>query len=277
MNIKRLYITILIGVLAIAAHATDFDCKINFANGLYNGKSEEEMIKLNTTQFGNDTWAKLWEKKKTELHNAFIFAFCKKGTAFHLRGGSFPNSAYQININVISIDPDGEINAHVLAYLNDSTTGELNIYLDEAFSGDGKKDAATYTNLSTEGFAKLGTKLAISIGTRMSSHQRENEKIERQKAKQAEIEAEEAKYYAENPTNPEEILISMLEEDIEGATLIRRVNITKTIETTEGETRLQCYEEIKEKASLYGATLVYIEKVMKMGKKLTIYAIAYKK
>lgn len=253
----------------------EFDCKFNFANCDYNGMSEEEMISHNNLKFGISVWADRWEEMKMKLMGVFFDSFNHLGQEYNLVAGSFEDSPYKLHINVVKLDPDGEVTAHVLAFRCDSLGSNIEVFVDESFSHGGDKDAI-YTNLSTNGFRKLGSKLAWSL-SRVSDKEirlaeREARKVAKEvrkaekearfaerEARKAEMAASEAeRLLASRAATIARIRITTNVEDVKLASLVCPFEAKKAIKEDVATTREEIYQELKEKASAVQSDIVLI-------------------
>ncbi len=145
-------------VVSANAQKTNMEIYFNFDKCEYwnsdNSKFEVESVFYQNQPQGFD---KFWEKRKKELTDIFQNALNQSTGGKYLFGG-YINSPYYVRVNVLSLDPDGEVDCNV-KIIRRGAEGEYEPTIAEyEYSANGKK-SQSYDNISTAGFQKAGIKL----------------------------------------------------------------------------------------------------------------------
>lgn len=100
---------------------------------------------------------KFWEKRKAELCGVFRDAANLSAKGKYLFGDNI-NSPYYVLVNMLQVDPDGEVECIVKVIRRDGE-GEYEPTIAEYEIGANGKKSDLYDNISAEGFRKTGLKL----------------------------------------------------------------------------------------------------------------------
>ena len=137
---------------------TQLDCVFNFADGSYEGDSEEDLKASH-----KESWNNRWENSvKPFLMEWFVEEVNYQLKNRKLKVGNFPESKYIMVVNVVSLDKDGELDALVEIYNRaDYPDGENPLYYGK-YNGDGAR-SERYDNIDAKGFRKVGQKIGYLL------------------------------------------------------------------------------------------------------------------
>lgn len=137
---------------------TQLDCIFNFADGSYEGDSEEDLKASH-----KESWNNRWENSvKPFLMDWFVEEANYQLRNRKLKIGNFPDSKYIMVVNVVSLDKDGELDALVeIYYREDYPDGENPLYYGE-YNGDGAR-SERYDNIDAKGFKIVGRKVGLLL------------------------------------------------------------------------------------------------------------------
>ncbi len=142
---------------AAVAQNSNMEIVFNFDKCEYlvsaTGHHEVESVFYQNQPQGFD---KFWEKRKAELCGVFQNAANQSANGKYLFGG-YINSPYYVVVNVLQLDPDGEMECTVKV-MRRGGEGEYEPTIAEYEIGANGSKSQLYDNISSEGFRKAGFK-----------------------------------------------------------------------------------------------------------------------